>query len=100
MTRTTFKLSLHSSSFLTTPMGGRLNHNIRFNVHQAHIRGGSLVESGSESGTLCPRSRDLTTKPWVSNSRAACVQQGNGQIVAKVNNQVKVVKCKLVGENY
>ncbi|GBN17960.1 hypothetical protein AVEN_260489-1 [Araneus ventricosus] len=50
-----------STSFCTTPAGEHLAHNVRFNIHQAHMPGGSSVES--ESGTLQPRSRDLNSMP-------------------------------------
>ncbi|GBM92084.1 hypothetical protein AVEN_79685-1 [Araneus ventricosus] len=33
------------------------------NVQQAHMPGGSLVESGFGPVTLLPQSRDLTTRP-------------------------------------
>ncbi|GBM10240.1 hypothetical protein AVEN_177504-1 [Araneus ventricosus] len=40
-----------------------LAHDDRFTVHQAHMNGGSSVESGFEPGTLRCQSRDLTTTP-------------------------------------
>ncbi|GBO37621.1 hypothetical protein AVEN_107512-1 [Araneus ventricosus] len=51
-----------SPNFRTTPTGGRLTLCVGFNVQQAHISGGSSVESGFEPGTLRPRGRDLTNR--------------------------------------
>ncbi|GBL93817.1 hypothetical protein AVEN_153592-1 [Araneus ventricosus] len=56
-----------SPNFPTTPAGKRLTDDVRFNVHQDHIHGGSSVESGFEPGILGPRSRDLTTRPPWTN---------------------------------
>ncbi|GBM02486.1 hypothetical protein AVEN_76527-1 [Araneus ventricosus] len=47
-TRVTYKRSSPCPNFRTPPAGGRLGHDVRFNVHKAHIQGGSLVESGFE----------------------------------------------------
>ncbi|GBN89637.1 hypothetical protein AVEN_51571-1 [Araneus ventricosus] len=71
---------LTKPSFRATPARGRrLGNDVRFDVHQTHIQGGSWpvcgagsifpiqVESGFYPGALRPRSRDLTTKsPWPS----------------------------------
>ncbi|GBO08129.1 hypothetical protein AVEN_119383-1, partial [Araneus ventricosus] len=35
---------------------------VRFNLQQTHIHGGSSVESGFEPGIVLFRSRDLTTE--------------------------------------
>ncbi|GBM94459.1 hypothetical protein AVEN_207715-1 [Araneus ventricosus] len=43
--------------------GRRLIQDVRFSVHHADIRSGSLVESGFEPGILLLRGRDLTTRP-------------------------------------
>ncbi|GBM51275.1 hypothetical protein AVEN_267141-1 [Araneus ventricosus] len=40
-----------------------LTHDVRFNIHQAHMHGGSSVESGFEPGALRSRRQDLTTRP-------------------------------------
>ncbi|GBM32221.1 hypothetical protein AVEN_131610-1 [Araneus ventricosus] len=51
MTRT--KPDLSTRNFLTTPAGRRLSHDVRFNVHQDHIHGGSgfeLETSSPEAG--------------------------------------------------
>ncbi|GBN21641.1 hypothetical protein AVEN_130678-1 [Araneus ventricosus] len=47
MTRTTPEQVSPSPNIRTTPAGGRLTHDIRFNVHHAHIHGGSSMESVS-----------------------------------------------------
>ncbi|GBM01179.1 hypothetical protein AVEN_253589-1 [Araneus ventricosus] len=47
MTRTTPD---PSSSFRTVLAGGRLAHDVRFNVHQGRIHGGASVELGFEPG--------------------------------------------------
>ncbi|GBM86383.1 hypothetical protein AVEN_60102-1 [Araneus ventricosus] len=45
------ELTPPSPKFCSTPVGGCLNHAVRFNLHQVHIHGGSSVESGSEPST-------------------------------------------------
>ncbi|GBL96977.1 hypothetical protein AVEN_182551-1 [Araneus ventricosus] len=57
------ELAPSSPNFRITPVGKPLTHEIRFNSHQAHIHGGSSVESGFEPVTLRPQSRDLTARP-------------------------------------
>ncbi|GBM82288.1 hypothetical protein AVEN_214686-1 [Araneus ventricosus] len=52
-----------SPNFRTTPTGGRLTHDARFNMHQAHIHSGSSVELGFEPGMVRPRYPDFTTRP-------------------------------------
>ncbi|GBN61806.1 hypothetical protein AVEN_112534-1, partial [Araneus ventricosus] len=47
-----FGLALPSPNFRITPPGGHLIHEVKFNVHQVHIHGGSSVESGFEPWTL------------------------------------------------
>ncbi|GBM20657.1 hypothetical protein AVEN_230243-1 [Araneus ventricosus] len=59
MTRTAPGLAHPSSNFRTTLAGGRLPHNIRFNVHQSHMRGGSSVESGFELEPSVPEAQTL-----------------------------------------
>ncbi|GBN23472.1 hypothetical protein AVEN_102900-1 [Araneus ventricosus] len=59
MMRTTPKLAPPSPNFRTTSAGGRLTHDIRVSMHQAHMRGGSSLESGLEPGTLRLQSRDI-----------------------------------------
>ncbi|GBM56005.1 hypothetical protein AVEN_45149-1 [Araneus ventricosus] len=59
MTRMAPELS--HPSFRTTPTGGSLAFEVRFNVHWDHIYGGSSVEC--EPGTLKPWSQDFTTRP-------------------------------------
>ncbi|GBO21093.1 hypothetical protein AVEN_148555-1 [Araneus ventricosus] len=51
MTRTTPELDAPSPSFLTTPAGGPLAPD-GFGVHQAHLHGGSSIESGFEPGNV------------------------------------------------
>ncbi|GBM91633.1 hypothetical protein AVEN_271284-1 [Araneus ventricosus] len=60
MTRTTPYLALPSLDLLTIPAGGRFIHDIRFNAHEAHIPGGSSMDSGFEPRDYRPRS--LTTR--------------------------------------
>ncbi|GBL75707.1 hypothetical protein AVEN_155013-1 [Araneus ventricosus] len=43
--RTTSELAAPSSDFLTTSAGGRLTHDVKFNVLQAHKHDESLLES-------------------------------------------------------
>ncbi|GBN00801.1 hypothetical protein AVEN_131513-1 [Araneus ventricosus] len=62
MTRTTPEMASPSPNICITPAGGRLHPYVIFNVQQAPTHGGSSVESGSEHGTLRPRSRDLITR--------------------------------------
>ncbi|GBN42313.1 hypothetical protein AVEN_235946-1 [Araneus ventricosus] len=50
-------------NFRTIPGRRRLTSYLYFNVQQAHIHGGSSVESDFEHGTLQARSRDLATRP-------------------------------------
>ncbi|GBM49599.1 hypothetical protein AVEN_31300-1 [Araneus ventricosus] len=53
-------------NFRTTPSGGHLTNDVRFNMHQTHIHGGSSVELGLEPGALRYQSRDLATRPPLS----------------------------------
>ncbi|GBL86634.1 hypothetical protein AVEN_194874-1 [Araneus ventricosus] len=58
ITRTSPELAAPLQSFLTTPAGGLLTDDVKFNVHQGLIHDGSAVESCFEFGTLHHRSRD------------------------------------------
>ncbi|GBO12639.1 hypothetical protein AVEN_114526-1 [Araneus ventricosus] len=59
MTRKKFQLTPPSPNFRATLEG---EYPVRFNVHQAHRHGGSLVESGFEPGSRLFRNRHLSTK--------------------------------------
>ncbi|GBM25233.1 hypothetical protein AVEN_153415-1 [Araneus ventricosus] len=51
--------------------GGRFTHEVKFELHQAHIHFGSLVESSFEPGTLRPETLPLG---HCSLLEAACLQ--------------------------
>ncbi|GBO27439.1 hypothetical protein AVEN_133974-1 [Araneus ventricosus] len=58
MTRTTSNLVPSPPSFHPTPAGGRLTHDVKFNVHQVRIHGTELQkESSFEPGSLRPLTR-------------------------------------------
>ncbi|GBN08749.1 hypothetical protein AVEN_9913-1 [Araneus ventricosus] len=59
MTRITPELASPSQNFRIMPAGGSLTHNVRLNMHQAHIRGGFSVESGFELGVSGPEAEAL-----------------------------------------
>ncbi|GBM37686.1 hypothetical protein AVEN_9970-1 [Araneus ventricosus] len=59
MTRTTSEPPLPSPYFRIPPVGEVLAQDVRFNMHQVHMHGGSSVQSSLEPGILGPRSRDL-----------------------------------------
>ncbi|GBM81937.1 hypothetical protein AVEN_114112-1 [Araneus ventricosus] len=63
MARMTPELAPPSPNFHTMPQGGRLTHDFKINVHQAHTHAGPSVESDFELGVLQQQSRDLTTRP-------------------------------------
>ncbi|GBM57334.1 hypothetical protein AVEN_34434-1 [Araneus ventricosus] len=48
MTWSTPEQAPPSPNFHTTPTGGCLTHDVRFNVHREHIHGGPSMESGLE----------------------------------------------------
>ncbi|GBO08830.1 hypothetical protein AVEN_169269-1 [Araneus ventricosus] len=60
MTRTTPEQVSPSPNIRTTPAGGRLTHDVRFNMHQAHIHGGSSMESVSNVKRPGPKAETLS----------------------------------------
>ncbi|GBM00751.1 hypothetical protein AVEN_150916-1 [Araneus ventricosus] len=63
MTRTTLELASSFPNFCAKPAEGRLAHVVRFNVHQTHTHGVSLVESVFEAGNLRPQGLNVTSRP-------------------------------------
>ncbi|GBM22358.1 hypothetical protein AVEN_121167-1 [Araneus ventricosus] len=59
MTRTAAELAPPPPNFRTTPATGRLTHDGRFKVHQAHMHDSSLVKSGFKLGPSGPEAETI-----------------------------------------
>ncbi|GBN11203.1 hypothetical protein AVEN_204783-1 [Araneus ventricosus] len=62
MWRATLELAPPSLRFHTTPAGGRLNSDFRFNLHEDHKHDETSVESGFKPGAIRFCSRGPATR--------------------------------------